>query len=61
MPLKKNFGFGIVGAGVISHFHAKAFAATKYADLIGVYSINNDKSNQFARKYNCAAYYNQRE
>ncbi|MEO5997788.1 MAG: Gfo/Idh/MocA family oxidoreductase [Chitinophagaceae bacterium] len=54
---KKQVGFGIVGAGVIAHFHAKAIAAITNADLIGVSSINKDKSDQFAGKYNCAAYY----
>jgi UDP-N-acetyl-2-amino-2-deoxyglucuronate dehydrogenase len=53
---KKNFGFGIVGAGVISHFHAKAIAAIKNAGLVGVYSVNKDKSDQFASQHNCTAY-----
>src|SRR5665647_1994931 len=53
---KKHFGFGIVGAGMISHFHAKAIAAIANASLIGIYSIHKDKSDVFAAKYNCTAY-----
>jgi predicted dehydrogenase len=52
----KRFGFGIVGAGVISRFHAKAIAAIGNADLVGVYSINKNKSDLFASSYNCVAY-----
>ena len=53
---KKHFGFGIVGAGMISHFHAKAIAAIANASLIGVYSINKNKSDEFASQHNCTAY-----
>ncbi|MDP4284159.1 MAG: Gfo/Idh/MocA family oxidoreductase [Bacteroidota bacterium] len=52
----KNFGFGIVGAGMISHFHARAIAEIKTARLLGIYSINKIKSDQFAGKHNCEAY-----
>lgn len=53
---EKRFGFGIVGAGMISHFHARAIAAIKNAVLVGVYNINKDKSDQFAGKHHCIAY-----
>lgn len=52
----KNFGFGVVGAGMISHFHAKAIAEIKNARLLGIYSTNKIKSDQFASEYNCTAY-----
>lgn len=53
---RKHFGFGIVGAGMISHFHAKAIAAIANASLIGVYSINKNKSDEFASQHNCTVY-----
>ena len=53
---KKPVGFGIVGAGVISDFHAKAIAAIENAGLVGVFSINKDKADIFANRHNCAAY-----
>ncbi|MEO9003127.1 MAG: Gfo/Idh/MocA family oxidoreductase, partial [Ginsengibacter sp.] len=52
----KKFGFGIVGAGMISHFHAKAIGEIKNAKLLGIYSTNKTKSDQFAEKHQCTAY-----
>ncbi|MGH2565192.1 MAG: Gfo/Idh/MocA family protein, partial [Ginsengibacter sp.] len=53
---KKRFGFGIVGAGMISNFHAKAIGAIKNASLAGVYSINKNKSVQFASRHHCTSF-----
>lgn len=53
---EKQFGFGIVGAGVISNIHAMAISSIDNAKLIGVYSINKNKSDVFANKNNCTAY-----
>src|SRR5687768_10549232 len=53
---KKQFGFGIIGAGMISHFHARAIAEIPNATLVGVYSIVREKSDDFARRHNCTAY-----
>lgn len=53
---KRQFGFGIVGAGTISDIHALAINAIENAKLVGVYSINKNKSNVFAGKYNCFAF-----
>ena len=50
----KNFGFGIVGAGMISHFHAKAISEIPNARLIGIYSTNG--AVDFAKQHNCTAY-----
>jgi UDP-N-acetyl-2-amino-2-deoxyglucuronate dehydrogenase len=52
----KSFGFGIVGAGMIAHFHARAIAEIKNARLLGIYSTNEIKLNEFAAKYKCTAY-----
>ena len=53
---KKRFGFGIVGAGMISHFHAQAIAEIEKAELIGIFSINKIKSIPFAEKHSCIAF-----
>jgi len=53
---KKHFGFGIVGAGMIAHFHAKAIAELANGRLIGIYSVNKPKSDAFASEHNCTAY-----
>jgi predicted dehydrogenase len=52
----KTFGFGIVGAGMISHFHAKAIHAIANARLIGIYSIHKNKSDWFAAQHDCTVY-----
>lgn len=55
--MKKNeIGFGIVGAGMIAHFHAKAISEITNARLIGVYSINKNKSIDFATQHPCTVY-----
>ena len=56
MTKEKQFGFGIVGAGIISSIHAKAIQAIANAKLVGVYSIHKSKADAFAQKNNCTAY-----
>lgn len=53
---KRQFGFGIIGAGTISDIHAMAIHSIQNAKLNGVYSINKNKSQAFAEKNNCTAY-----
>lgn len=53
---KKEFGFGIVGAGLISRFHAKAIAETDRATLKGVYSRTKSKADRLAGEHHCRAY-----
>ncbi|MBL7697528.1 MAG: Gfo/Idh/MocA family oxidoreductase [Chitinophagaceae bacterium] len=53
---RKNFGFGIIGTGVIAHFHAKAIVEIENAKLIGVFNINKQKADLFAGTHNCIAY-----
>lgn len=57
----KKYGFGIIGTGVIAHFHAKAIAAIEKAQLTGVYNINQTKADQFAATHNCRSYDNLEE
>ena len=57
LPLeKRQFGFGIIGAGTISDIHATAINAIENANLVGVYSINKYKSDAFALKHRCTAF-----
>src|SRR4051794_6746182 len=53
---ERQFGFGIIGAGTISHIHALAIKSITNAKLYGVYSINKNKSQAFADKYDCISY-----
>lgn len=50
------YRFGIVGAGMIADFHAKAIDAIPNAELTGIYSRSIDKANAFSTKHSCAPY-----
>lgn len=52
----KPFGFGIVGTGVISHFHAKAISEIGCAGIIGVYNHNISKAELFSKIYGGKVY-----
>jgi predicted dehydrogenase len=44
----RKFGFGIIGAGMIAHVHAKAIGAIGNATLIGLHSRGVEKMEAFA-------------
>ncbi len=49
-------GFGIIGCGMISRFHAKAIAEIKGAKLIGCFNHTMEKAQKFASEHQCQAY-----
>ena len=51
-----NYRFGIVGAGMIADFHAKAIAAMDGAELVAIYSRRMEQAQEFSEKHGCAAY-----
>lgn len=51
------FGFGIVGCGMISNFHAKAVAEIPDARLAACYDMVADAADRFAAEQNCTAYH----
>jgi UDP-N-acetyl-2-amino-2-deoxyglucuronate dehydrogenase len=52
----KKWNFGIVGAGNIADFHAKAVRSLTNACLIGICGTNPEKVKSLADKYNCKVY-----
>lgn len=48
--------FGIIGGGMIAHFHAKAITAMSNGELHSVYVRNEEKAKAFAEEYGCKAY-----
>ncbi|MCH2206390.1 MAG: Gfo/Idh/MocA family oxidoreductase [Lentisphaerales bacterium] len=54
----KIYKFGIVGAGMISQFHAKAFEAMPNAELVAIFDRNPERAEAFASENNCKAYVN---
>ncbi|EDY81726.1 Oxidoreductase family, NAD-binding Rossmann fold protein [Verrucomicrobiia bacterium DG1235] len=51
-----TYNIGIVGLGMISHFHARAIADMANAKLVACYSRSQDKADAFAQKHGGTAY-----
>ncbi|MCP4785082.1 MAG: Gfo/Idh/MocA family oxidoreductase [Fuerstiella sp.] len=51
-------GFGIVGTGMISHFHAKAIAEITGARVVACCDTIEERATSFADEYGCKAYTN---
>jgi UDP-N-acetyl-2-amino-2-deoxyglucuronate dehydrogenase len=49
-------GFGIVGTGMISHFHAKAIQAMDGAAVMGCFDGVPDRATAFAKECGCTAF-----
>ncbi len=52
----KKWNIGIIGAGLIADFHAKAIADIDNAQLIAVCDINKARADEMAAKHNCKSY-----
>lgn len=53
---EKTLGFGIIGCGMISQWHATAVMQTCGARLAGVTDVNIESARAFALKYDVAAF-----
>lgn len=53
---KKTYKFGVVGTGMISEFHAQAFAAMEGAELVAAFDRSSERVESFAKKYSCTSY-----
>lgn len=51
-----SFGFGIVGCGMISNFHARAIADVRGAKLIACFDTRAEAAEKFAAANSCTAY-----
>lgn len=54
----KIWNFGVIGAGLIADFHAKAISDLPNAKLIGVCDNIAQKANALAEKYGCKSFTN---
>jgi predicted dehydrogenase len=52
----KQTGFGIIGAGVISHVHAKAISEIPNSRLVGIHGTNEEKVAAFSDRHGCTAF-----
>lgn len=51
-----TYGFGIIGTGMIAHFHAKAIEAIPNAKLVGCFNQTHSRAEKFADETKCRAY-----
>jgi predicted dehydrogenase len=49
-------GFGIIGTGMISKFHARAIGDVRGAKLVACYNRTPEKAAAFAKEFGCVAY-----
>lgn len=49
-------GFGIIGGGMISRFHAEAIRTISEAKLIGIFGRNDSKTKAISEEYDCIQY-----
>lgn len=52
---QRTVRFGLLGAGLIAPFHAKAIRAAAGCELVAVADMNNQRAGQIAREYGCRA------
>lgn len=50
-----SMGFGIIGTGMIAHFHAKAIQAMPGGKVAACFNQSPEKASQFAAQYGCRA------
>jgi UDP-N-acetyl-2-amino-2-deoxyglucuronate dehydrogenase len=48
--------FGIIGAGMIGHFHARAIGAMQGGTLHSVFDLRAESAEKIAKEYGCKAY-----
>jgi UDP-N-acetyl-2-amino-2-deoxyglucuronate dehydrogenase len=51
----KKFGYGIIGCGTISKWHAEAAAATGKYNLVAVTDVRKEAAQKFAEQFHCVA------
>jgi len=51
--MAEKFGFGIIGAGVVSEYHARAIEEQSDAKIVAVTSRGREKGEQFAANHKC--------
>lgn len=54
--MAKKYGIGVVGAGMIGNFHARAIKALPNAELIGVCEQVAERGQKYAAEHGCACY-----
>ncbi len=59
--MAEKFGFGIIGAGVISTYHAKGIEENPDAKIVAISDLDRAKADEFAEKHDCEVVMDWRE
>jgi len=54
--MAKKYGMGVVGAGMIGHFHGEAIQQLPNAELVAICDTIEDKAAEYADKHGCEKY-----
>lgn len=54
--MSNEYGFGIIGVGMIANFHAQAIGQIPNARVAAACDVVPERAEDFAKKYNCKAY-----
>jgi len=54
--MARQYGFGVIGVGMIGEYHAQAIEGIEGAKLIAACARTEGKVRQFAKNHNCQAY-----
>jgi len=55
--MKKTFGFGILGAGLVSPFHANAVIHSQGGNLAGICDMSKERADKLAAQFSVKAFY----
>ncbi|MFC1672106.1 Gfo/Idh/MocA family protein [Planctomycetota bacterium] len=55
--MSSDVGFGIIGAGLVAPFHAKAVSDCSGGNLVAICDVDRGRADRFASEYNVKAYY----
>ena len=56
--MSKNIKIGVVGVGHLGKYHVKHYSKIDDVELVGIYDIDNLKSNQIAKQYGIRSFVN---
>ena len=55
--MSKTLGFGVLGAGLVSPFHANAIVGAEGAELIGICDVDQERADARAEEFKVKAFY----
>ncbi|MDD8043648.1 MAG: Gfo/Idh/MocA family oxidoreductase [Verrucomicrobiota bacterium] len=54
--MSDSIAVGVIGVGALGQHHARLYHELPHADLVGVYDVREERAQEIAQQYGCAAY-----